>query len=371
MEFSDVFTLDAPRRTNDGYLVASVRVARTGIQEYTGREVDPDNKHGMRDKAVVRVWRPEEEVFSRDSMASIAHRSVTIDHPSEPVTAKNWKKYAVGTVGGDVARDGEFVRAQIALMDDDAIKSVESGKRQISQGYSCDLVFGEGTTADGLQFDAKQTNIRANHTAMVGLARGGPELKIGDGKTMKNMLIDGHSVEVSDAAEIAIENIIRRLNETDTARAALVTAATTADAKYATDMAAKDAKIATLDAEVATLKAGQLTGDKLDAAVAERSKLISDAKAIGGETLDVKGTNDDIKKRAVLVKLGDTYKDRDKAFFDAAFELQVVGLGDTDSVRNHLRGQPAQRPMADGLKGEVKAFNDSVNDLNAWRTKSA
>lgn len=362
MFFTDVFTLDAPRRTNDGYLVASVRVARTGIQEYSGREVDPDNKHGLRDKATVRVWRPEAEVFSKDALASIAHRPVTIDHPKEAVTSKNWADYSVGTVGGDIARDGEFVRAQIALMDEYAIKQVEDGKRQISQGYNCDIVAGDGMTPEGLQFDAKQTNIRANHTAIVGLARGGPELRIGDSQVAtKTIVFDGLPLEITDAGEMAIAKLQGTIKT-------ITDAATAADAKHATELSTSAAKIATQDAEIATLKAAQLTGDKLDAAVAERAQLLADAKTIAGASIDIKGTNADIKKRVVLAKLGDAYKDRDAAFFDAAFELQVVGLGTRDMVRDAIRNgghvdladgakkvQDAHAEMVRNLKGETKA----------------
>lgn len=338
MDFTDRLTLDAPRRTNDGYLVASVKVARTGIQIYSGREVDPDNKHGMRDRAQVRVYRPADEVFHKDSLASYAHRPVTIGHPPETVTSDNIKKYFAGITDGDVARDGEFVRTSIAVMDANAIRSVEAGTREISQGYKCDLEFGDGITDDGLAYDATQRNIRANHTAIVDMARGGPELKIGDSKSMKTILIDGHNVEVSDAAEIAVRNLDKRIAD----QAATIAAHATTDAKYATDMAAKDARIATLDAEVATLKAAQLTGDAMDAAVAARAKLVADAAKIGGEKMDLTGSNAEIKKRAVIAKLGDAYLTRDAAFFDAAFELQVVALGDAgaDTLRDGIRSIP-------------------------------
>src|SRR5690606_31354603 len=113
MQLFDTVTLDGLRRTQDGYLVADAKVARTGIQIYTGREVDPENKHGLRDKATVRVYRPEEEVFAQDAMHSFAYRPVTDDHPTEMVTADNWKALAVGQTGGEVARDGEFVRVPL------------------------------------------------------------------------------------------------------------------------------------------------------------------------------------------------------------------------------------------------------------------
>ena len=66
------------RTTADGYLVGEAKVARTGIQEYLADEL------GLTDRAgdeIIRVYRPEGEVFSKDSLASYAFRPVTIDHP--------------------------------------------------------------------------------------------------------------------------------------------------------------------------------------------------------------------------------------------------------------------------------------------------
>lgn len=162
------------RITGDGYLVANPRVARTGIQLYRGSEV------GMKDKAVVRVYRPEDEVFNKDAMASLAHRPLTNDHPPVPVTADNWKDYAIGQTGDEVARDGECLRVPMSFMDAQAIKDIQGGKKQLSVGYSCDIVFTDGKTPGGEAYDAIQTKIRGNHIALVKFARGGDRLSVGD-----------------------------------------------------------------------------------------------------------------------------------------------------------------------------------------------
>lgn len=162
------------RRTNDGYLVATPRVARVGIQLYSGAEM------GRPQMDRVLVYRPEEEVFNKDALHSFGHRPVTNDHPNELVTADNWKKYSVGSLGGDIARDGDFVRVPFALMDSSAIKDFESGKREISFGYTCDIAWEPGITADGQAYDAIQRNIRGNHCALVDRARGGELLRLGD-----------------------------------------------------------------------------------------------------------------------------------------------------------------------------------------------
>jgi hypothetical protein len=166
------------RRTTDGYLVAAPRVARTGIQLYRGSEV------GMKDRAVVRVYRPEQAVFDKDSMATMAFKPITDDHPPVQVTAENWKEYAVGQSGDQVARDGEFIRVPMVLMDQKSITKLEAGKAELSVGYNCNIDFVDGKTDDGLEYDAVQSDIRVNHIAIVTAARGGHDLRIGDNGTV-------------------------------------------------------------------------------------------------------------------------------------------------------------------------------------------
>jgi hypothetical protein len=162
------------RTTADGYMAAMPRVARTGIQLYRGREV------GRPDKDIVRIYRPEAEVFKKDSVSTFTGKPFTNDHPPVPVTSKNWKDYSVGITGEDILRDGEHVRVPMVLMDERAISDVRGGKSQLSVGYTCDIAWGEGTTPDGQVFDGQQKDITVNHIAIVRAARGGSALSIGD-----------------------------------------------------------------------------------------------------------------------------------------------------------------------------------------------
>jgi hypothetical protein len=163
------------RITGDGYLVANPRISRTGIQLYRGSEV------GVKDKKIVRVYRPATEVFHEDAMRSMAHRPLTNDHPPVPVTADNWKDFAIGQSGDAVARDGECLRVPMVFMDGAAIKDIQNGKKQLSVGYTCDVKIESGMTPDTNEpYDAIQTNIRGNHIALVKAARGGDRLTVGD-----------------------------------------------------------------------------------------------------------------------------------------------------------------------------------------------
>jgi uncharacterized protein len=176
VELEETLMLDAGsfRLTSDGYLVANPRIARTGIQIYKGHEV------GRPDMEDVRVYRPEGEVFSHAAMATLAHRPITLDHPYVKVDASNWKEHSIGHSSGDVARDGDFLRVPLVLMDAHAIQAAKNGTSQLSVGYGAKLKWEPGETPDGQLYDAMQTEIRANHIALVSKARGGDKLKIGD-----------------------------------------------------------------------------------------------------------------------------------------------------------------------------------------------
>lgn len=70
MFFADALTLDASRRTRDGYLAVRAKAARTCVYKYSGREVDPDNAHGLRDQDSVNVLRDDATVFDKKAVHS-------------------------------------------------------------------------------------------------------------------------------------------------------------------------------------------------------------------------------------------------------------------------------------------------------------
>ena len=148
MHFTDALTLDAPRRTRDGYMAVRARVARTGVYQYLGSEIDPQNAHGLRDAGLVNVLRDESTVFEKAAVQSFIGKPVTDNHPSEAVTASNWRDHARGTIMGAM-RDGDYLAFDLLLTDANAISKVDAGKRELSNGYAADLEFGKFKAQDG------------------------------------------------------------------------------------------------------------------------------------------------------------------------------------------------------------------------------
>lgn len=174
MLFADsTAALDGYRITGDGYLVADVRFARVGIQTYSGIEMD------RRELAVVGVYRPVAEVFSADAMRSFAGRPVTLGHPLDAVSSDTWKQHAVGRMGDEITRDGDYVRGTIIVQDAAAIDMIKQGTRELSAGYNCSILWQDGQTPGGQAYKAVQQRIRGNHVAIVDKARAGAACRIG------------------------------------------------------------------------------------------------------------------------------------------------------------------------------------------------
>lgn len=320
------------RTSKDGYLVAKPRVARTGIQTYPGWQV------GKPDKQSIRVYRPAESVMNKDSLTSLAHKPITINHPPEMVSAANWDEYSVGHSGDEILRDGEFVRIPLLVMDGEAIEYIKDGHNQLSVGYLAELDWTAGQTESGEQYDAIQKNIRANHIAIVAQARGGPLLRLGDNRdrgdpempapNTKIIVVDGLSVTLDERDAAIVSRHIQKLEDDSKKLGADIMTVTTDRDAHKKASETKDGEIAVLKKKIDDSK---VTPEMLDSAVTERVTIITKAKKVLGDSFEPKGkTNIEIKKLAVASKLGDAAKTMADAAVDGAFEMVSLDSTGTD-----------------------------------------
>ena len=366
MILQDSVTASNVRRTADGYLVAEARVARTGIQDYLGTEIDPDNEHGLRDKPIVKVYRPESSVFHKDAMQSYAYRPMTNGHPGgEGVNAKNWKDHAIGHTGGEVIRDGEFVKVPLVLMDAKAIDDYEAGKRELSMGYGAEVVFQDGHTPQGEYFDVYLGPAKMNHLSLEHRARGGEKLRIGDKQptptgghdmadALRKFLVDGISIDVTEQGAQALEKLTKQLAD------AGINVQQLKDA-HATALAAKDNELAKKDAEIDGLKSKQLSDADIDKRVQARADLITKAKSIADADYTGKG-DAEIRKAVVIAKLGDAaIAGKTEAYIDARFDLLVEDAAKNpagDPFRQHMIQQDSKTTGDDAEKARLQMIAD-------------
>jgi len=124
------------------------------------------------------VFRPEEEVFSPETIASFEGMPVTDDHPRTEagVTLENcrWlqKGHAQNVRRGSGA-ESDLLLADLMITDKRLIDEIlQENKREVSCGYTYELSMENGQYT--------QRKIRGNHVAVVDAGRAGPRVSIRD-----------------------------------------------------------------------------------------------------------------------------------------------------------------------------------------------
>lgn len=167
------------RITEQGYLVTNAKLARIGVLDYLGREIDVDGRLGLILDDVYRVNRLPVDVFDQRAMQSFEGLPITIEHPTDNIDAGNWRNNAVGAIK-NVHQEGDFLVAEAWIYDQRAIELIEqNGIKELSCGYTSRLVEDD-------VFDFRQTQIRGNHVALVPSGRAGVDCRLGDERFSMN-----------------------------------------------------------------------------------------------------------------------------------------------------------------------------------------
>lgn len=384
VQLLDRLTFDAPKRTSDGYMAVRAKAARTGVYDYLAGEIGaPSDRFKPTDR--VKVYRDEAEVFAEDSVRSFIGRPITNDHPADPVTRDNWKRHAGGVVmgaGRKTLGDGDYLAFDLVLMDGALIDAVEKGKRELSNGYACDFDWTPGTAPDGTAYDARQTSIRGNHVAVVDRGRAGPSCAIKDGDRFalcdaNPAALDGINtkepamkIKIGDAEVDATNGEAVRIavDALNTKLAASDRRATDAEAEVATlttDKATLEAKVTTLEKQVADSK---LTPEQLRDAARSFAQTAAKAKALGVEVSD-EMDEPAMRKAAVTAKLGDAAKDWTDDQVAISFATLTADVKD-DGATIHDIGKP--KAVNDADKDVAAAYDAMVADLlNPQASKAA
>jgi uncharacterized protein len=303
------FALNSQRvYTDEGFLRVPGKAARTGIQEYLASEL------GLKDRApndIIRVYRPAEEVFNDESLQSYLGADVTNNHPPTLVNASTYRNTSVGVVTSVGRQDGDFVIVDMVIKDKDAIKAVETGKCELSAGYTAVYDDTPGTTPEGEPYDFRQTQIKINHVAIVDRARAGAMARIFDNmekKPMYQITTDtGLKVDVADAAVVdAFKRLEQRVSDAE---------------------AAKETVQAQLDAameQVADLTT-KCSDEALKARVEAIARVTSSARKVAGDEFTCDSVDPVAIKRAALAvkRPSIDWAEKSAAYVEAAFDMAV------------------------------------------------
>ena len=304
----------------NGFLVDTPVVARLGVQVYY-----------MEDGRTVREFRPAEEVFKDESLASYQGKPMTLDHVF--VNSENAKEVVVGSVTGKAEPLGSSVVAPIVVYDNTAIQEAMAGNaKELSVGYSAildetpgwgDPITGEYVLkSDGDQFDAPegwqefdaiQRDIKVNHLAMVYRGRAGIAKLNMDGE-QENPYTTDVDINKEDKQEM-IKIKLDGAQEFEVAPE-IASHIEALNAKADTAIAERDALKAKVDAMPAEIEAA-VAKAKADADALATLVAVAAEAGVKADGLDAKG----IKVAYVKEVSGLDVSEKSDAYIDAAFDI--------------------------------------------------
>lgn len=395
--------LRAPKKRADGSIVVEAHITRSGVFPYA----NPDG-------TVRYEWRPPEEVFREDALESFELVPVTDDHPPAMLSSTNAKEWARGSVG-HVRADGDHVAASVAVYDAALISKMQSGKRDVSCGYDCDIDETPGVTPDGIRYDAIQRNIRGNHLAVVAHGRAGSARVRMDGAAIQLTEDDDMKVARTDApfppkkkpaqgeqpaaaaappepgpgteegqamAEGPEESKAEQTTEQPAPQAPAAQAPAAGGGSIEAKLSAALSQIAELIQQLTAAKAGAARADSLEAELAaartelaaRQARMDADAAAfaatvdarvalvatagavLGVSRFDATESNRQIMARVVEHVTGVTLgADRSDDYVTARYDA---------AIERHTAARAAGAQLADALAGRR---NDAAPDANATR----
>jgi len=182
--FCPVQLSDHQAITPEGYLLCSdVAITRAGIFEYLASEMPVNIIPGPDGKIL--VSRAVEDIHDPATIASATGKPLAVGHPSPALYADgfispdNWKLISVGTIQNvrpGAGADNDKLLADLLFCDAEAIQVVRNKEYQeLSLSYTSRY----RQTQPG---QAKQTEIRINHVALLKKGRNGPECAVHDSK---------------------------------------------------------------------------------------------------------------------------------------------------------------------------------------------
>lgn len=337
----------AATKTAEGFIRDTPIVGRTGILVY--RNADGTER---------KEYRPPEEAFKADSLASFLGKPITIGHKAF-VTSGNAAQVApVGSVLSEGRQDGNNIIADIVIY------NLDTNARELSCGYTLDLDETPGTTPEGEHYDAIQRNIRVNHIAIVPKGRAGVARLNMDGEQvleeeqkeeqkmaeMTKVRLDS-GIEYECAPEVKVE--IEKMRKDS------------AEAKKGFDKL--QAKYDALDAELKKEQEGRKADAEaykanFDEAVKARVELLKVAEAHKVANADSM-TDTEIKTAVIKAVRGDAINLDGKSadYIEAAYDMAKA------DVKQHEDGMAEQRKATQSHDDEAQ--NNDEDDPEAAYAK--
>lgn len=338
-------------RTAEGFVQDTAILTRTGIFEYR----QPDG-------SIRREYRPPEEVFHPDSLASYKGKPITNGHPGL-VTSKNAKQHTVGAMLSEGRADGNDVLGDLMIYD---TSPIDAGKKELSNGYELELDETPGEV-NGERFDAVQRNIRVNHIALVPRGRAGNarlNLDAADADNPEEEDTMTTMVKVRLDSGISYDAAPEIANALETAQTALNAA-----------LADADTQRARADAAESRLSDAESNADRIrqDAAETAKARLkLEDAATKLGAQFNQDASDTEIRSAVIKKVRGDNFdlSGKSEGYIEAAYDLAVAEKGQRQDAVSTQRqelggqqpagGQPVVRQDAQSARERMIARNSGA-----------
>lgn len=338
-------------KTAEGFIRDTPIVGRAGILLY--RNADGTER---------REYRPPDEAFKADSLASLMGKPITIGHKAF-VTAGNAAQVApIGSVLSAGRQDGDTIRADIVIY------NLDTSARELSCGYTLELDETPGTTPEGEHYDAIQRNIVYNHLAICNRGRAGVARLNMDGE----QVIDDDSEQkeeqkMAEMTKVRLDSGIEYDCAPEVKVAIEKMRKDSADAKKAYDTL--QAKYDALDAELKKEQEGRKADAEkakanFDEAIKARVELLKVAEAHKVVNADSM-TDTEIKTAVIKAVRGDAINLDGKSadYIEAAYDMAKA------DVKQHEDGMAEQRKATQTHDDEGAQNNDAADDPEAAYAK--
>lgn len=153
-------------------------ISKIGVFPYLGSEIGAPNPD-----QIYYVYRSEEELSRPETIDSFKLLPFVDDHEWLGANGTAAEKKGIqGVIGEQVIYEAPYLKANLKILSNAALSTIDSGKIELSPAYDCDYEQSSGSF-DGQAYDYKQVGIIANHLALVQEGRTGKDIRVLDHKT--------------------------------------------------------------------------------------------------------------------------------------------------------------------------------------------
>jgi len=345
----DMIPIKAVTDPKTGWIKDRPVVTRSGIFAYR-----------KRDGKIQKEFRPEDEVFHEDSLASLMGIPITVNHPGKLLNKDN-ADGIIGSVLSPGSRQDSDVVADVVIHKVNSIGT----KRELSLGYECDIDETPGEY-NGERYDCVQRSIRYNHLATVSKGRAGNARLRLDATDATSFELE---VEMSETKLVTV-----RLDEIEYQASPEVANALK---KIKDDHIELKQRFDTLEAERDTLKtdvakhASQIDAIKASARSELRERLELEGMAEAQSVKFDEADTDRIVKTKIIGKLNPDLRLDGKSddYVDSAFDITIANFKNKkisnqkhrlDNVRSMSDDKPASSTAREKMLRRIRGEKEDA-----------